>query len=62
MDVTNVLKKSFFYLLRVLLVVLLIAVAFAVGAMLGYSVIGEGENPMDIFNRELWDHILSFIF
>jgi len=62
MDWTNVLKNTLFYLLRFLLVVLLIVVAFAVGAMLGYSVIGDGANPMDIFNRELWEHILSFIF
>ena len=62
MDWTNVLKNTLFYLLRFLLVVLLIVVAFTVGAMLGYSVIGDGANPMDIFNRELWEHILSFIF
>lgn len=62
MDWTNVLKSTLFYILRVLLVVLLIVVAFAVGAMLGYSIIGDGENPMDIFNRELWEHILSFVF
>lgn len=62
MNWTNVLKSTLFYLLRFLLIVLLIIVAFAVGAMLGYSVIGDGANPMDIFNRELWEHILSFIF
>lgn len=62
MDLTNAIKKSFFFLLRFLLVVLLIVVAFAVGAMLGYSIIGDGQDPTDIFNRELWEHILSFIF
>lgn len=62
MDWTNVLKNTLFYLLRFLLVILLIVVAFAVGAMLGYSVIGDGQNPMDVFNRELWEHILSFVF
>ena len=62
MNWTNVLKSTLFYLLRFLLIVLLIIVAFAVGAMLGYSVIGDGADPMDIFNRELWEHILNFVF
>ncbi|HLR89260.1 MAG TPA: DNA-directed RNA polymerase subunit beta [Atopostipes sp.] len=62
MNWTNVLKSTLFYLLRFLLVVLLIVVAFAVGAMLGYSVVGDGANPMDVFNPELWEHILSFVF
>ncbi|HLR91678.1 MAG TPA: DNA-directed RNA polymerase subunit beta [Atopostipes sp.] len=62
MNWTNILKNTLFYLLRFLLVVLLIVVAFVVGAMLGYSVIGDGQNPMDVFNRELWEHILSFVF
>lgn len=62
MNWTNVLKSTLFYLLRFLLVVLLIVVAFAVGAMLGYSVIGDGANPMDVFNPELWKHILNFVF
>ncbi|HIZ71145.1 MAG TPA: DNA-directed RNA polymerase subunit beta [Candidatus Atopostipes pullistercoris] len=62
MNWTNVLKSTLFYLLRVLLIVLLIIIAFGVGAMLGYSVIGDGADPMDIFNRELWEHILNFVF
>lgn len=62
MNWANVLKSTLFYLLRFLLVVLLIVVAFAVGAMLGYSVVGDGANPMDVFNPELWEHILSFVF
>ena len=62
MNWTNVLKSTLFYLLRILLVVLLIIVAFVVGAMLGYSVIGDGADPMDIFNQELWEHILNFVF
>lgn len=62
MERTNILKSTFFFLLRFLLVVLLILVAFAVGAMLGYSIIGDGADPMDIFNPDLWEHILSFVF
>lgn len=62
MEWTNVLKSTFFFLLRFLLVILLIGVAFAVGAMLGYSIIGDGTDPMEIFNPNLWEHIMSFVF
>lgn len=62
MEWTNVLKSTMFFLLRFLLVILLIGVAFAVGAMLGYSIIGDGTDPMEIFNPNLWEHIMSFVF
>lgn len=62
MDWTKSLKNSGKFLLRFLLVVLLIATAFAVGAMFGYTVIGDGGHPLDIFDRELWGHILGFVF
>lgn len=54
-------KKSLLFLLRFLLVVLLIFIAFVVGGMLGYSIIGDGKNPLDIFDLELWEHVLSFV-
>lgn len=62
MEWTNILKRTLFYLLRVLLVVLLIVVAFAVGGMFGYSILGDGTDPMEIFNPDLWEHILNFVF
>lgn len=62
MEWTSVLKRTLFFLLRFVLVVLLIVVAFAVGAMLGYSILGDGSDPMEVFNPELWQHILNFIF
>ena len=61
MEWTSVIKSSLFFILRVLLVLLLIAVAFAVGAMLGYSILGDGSDPMDVFNLEMWRNILNFI-
>ncbi|TLQ07229.1 DNA-directed RNA polymerase subunit beta [Marinilactibacillus psychrotolerans] len=48
------------YLLKVFLVILVIAVAFIGGVMLGYGVIGDGGSPMDVFKPELWQHILDF--
>lgn len=62
MEWTSVIKSSLFFILRVLLVLLLIAVAFAVGAMLGYSVLGDGSDPMDVFNLDMWRNIMNFIF
>ncbi len=62
MEWTSVLRSTLFFLLRFVLVVLLIAVAFAVGAMLGYSILGDGSDPMEVFNPELWEHILNFVF
>lgn len=62
MEWTNILKNTFFFLLRALLVILLIAVAFIVGAMLGYVIIGDGTDPMETFNPEMWEHILNFVF
>ncbi len=57
-----ILKDVFFYILKILVVLLLIAAAFIGGAMLGYSVIGGAGDPMDVFNPELWQHVLDFIF
>lgn len=62
MEWSRVVKSTLLFLLRVLLVVLLIVVAFAVGAMLGYSIIGDGSDPTDVFNPAMWEHILNFIF
>lgn len=62
MEWTNVLKSTMFFLLRFVLVVLLVLVAFAVGGMLGYSILGDGADPMEVFNPELWKHIFNFVF
>jgi hypothetical protein len=62
MEWTSIFKNTLFFLLRFLLVILLLAVAFAVGTMLGYSVLGDGADPMEVFNPDLWEHILNFVF
>lgn len=62
MEWPSIFKNTLFFLLRFLLAVVLLIVAFAVGAMLGYSVIGDGADPMEVFNPDLWEHILNFIF
>lgn len=60
MNWKNSSKRSLLFILRFLLVVLLIFIAFVVGGMFGYSIIGDGGNPLDVFNQELWEHVLSF--
>lgn len=46
--------------LRIVIVLVLVVVAAALGAMFGFSVIGEG-NAMDIFKRETWQHIFDIM-
>ena len=47
--------------LRIILVVLFSAVALAVGLMVGYGIIGEGE-PMDALKWSTWEHIRDIVF
>ncbi|MDN6194690.1 MAG: DNA-directed RNA polymerase subunit beta [Alkalibacterium gilvum] len=55
-------KDILIYILKVLVVILLVALAFIIGTMIGYSVIGEAGDPMDVFNPEIWQNILNYIF
>ncbi|AGY82084.1 MULTISPECIES: DNA-directed RNA polymerase subunit beta [Carnobacterium] len=47
------------FVLKILLVIILIALAFVVGAMIGYGVLGDG-NPFAVFEKETWVHIFSY--
>ncbi|MFC6464242.1 DNA-directed RNA polymerase subunit beta [Marinilactibacillus sp. GCM10026970] len=57
----SVLKKTGLYLLKIIIVLILITAAFIGGVMIGYGVIGDGNSSMDVFEPELWQHILEFI-
>ncbi|HJF34169.1 MAG TPA: DNA-directed RNA polymerase subunit beta [Sporosarcina psychrophila] len=46
--------------LRVILVLLLLAGAAYLGAVIGYSSIGDGE-PGEVFKKETWTHIMDII-
>ncbi|MEL3970693.1 DNA-directed RNA polymerase subunit beta [Rossellomorea oryzaecorticis] len=46
--------------LRILLVILFLAASLALGAMIGYGVIGDG-NPADVFKKETWQHIVDIV-
>ncbi|WP_407370994.1 DNA-directed RNA polymerase subunit beta [Carnobacterium sp.] len=47
------------FILKIVLVIVLIALAFIIGAMIGYGVLGDG-NPFAIFEKETWVHIFSY--
>lgn len=46
--------------LRIILVIALIVLAAALGAMVGYGIIGDGE-PRDALQWETWQHILDIM-
>ncbi|MBO0601154.1 DNA-directed RNA polymerase subunit beta [Sporosarcina sp. E16_3] len=46
--------------LRVILVLLLLAGAAYLGALVGYSSIGDGDSS-DVFKKETWMHIMDII-
>lgn len=47
---------------RVLLSLVLILLAAIGGAMIGYSIVGDGNNPMEVLNPETWIHIFDIIY
>ena len=46
-------------LIKILIVVILMFALLAIGAMIGYGVIG-GRDATGVFSHSLWDHIFSF--
>ena len=48
-------------LLRILVFLIIAIILFALGLMIGYAVLDEGKNPLDIFSKEIWDKIFRFI-
>lgn len=46
-------------LLKILVVISLVLILFVTGTMIGYGIVGGG-NPKDVFNKEVWTHILDF--
>lgn len=46
--------------LRIVIILMLVVIAAVVGAMVGYSVIGEGK-AMDVFKPSTWQHIFDIM-
>jgi len=59
-EARSIMKDILFYLLKIVIVLVLLVVFFMVGAMIGYAVVGEGSNPLDVFDQQLWQHALDF--
>ena len=45
---------------RILIVLFLMTIALIGGAMVGYSVMGDGE-AMDVFKKSTWTHIVDLV-
>ncbi|TCI57548.1 DNA-directed RNA polymerase subunit beta [Exiguobacterium sp. SH1S21] len=52
-------NRRFPILLRIIVVLILAAAMLAIGAIIGYSVIGGGE-WRDVFDIDTWRHITDF--
>ncbi|ANB57849.1 DNA-directed RNA polymerase subunit beta family protein [Anoxybacillus sp. B7M1] len=46
--------------LRLLLVLVLVVISTAAGAMIGYSVLGDGK-PLDVLKPATWQHIVEIV-
>lgn len=53
-------RRIFPIWLRIIVVLLLAAIALALGLIVGYGVIGDG-NPMDALEWETWQHIIDIV-
>lgn len=47
---------------RLVFVIAALLGSLALGAMVGYGIVGEGGNPRDVFEEETWYHIYDMIF
>ena len=45
---------------RIIIVLVLTMMALVVGAMVGYSVMGDGK-AMDVFKKSTWTHIVDLV-
>ncbi|HFR3342219.1 TPA: DNA-directed RNA polymerase subunit beta [Streptococcus suis] len=56
-------KEQFGYIKKQLLIVLLVILAmfllFAVGLMIGYGVIGDGDNVWSVLSPEKWQELIN---
>ena len=48
-------------LLRILVFLIIAIILFALGLMIGYAVLGEGKNPLDIFSKKFGIRFLDLL-
>ena len=46
--------------LRLIIIGFLLFLSIIVGAMIGYSVLGDGH-PFDVLKKSTWQHIVNFV-
>ncbi|GEM02388.1 DNA-directed RNA polymerase subunit beta [Halolactibacillus halophilus] len=47
--------------LRIIVVILLIFIALIIGLLVGYSVLGGGEEPLEVLTFDFWQHIIDIM-
>lgn len=53
-------KRRFPIWLRLIAIIVLMVISVVVGAVIGYSVVGDGDAG-DVFNKETWTHISDLV-
>lgn len=51
-----------FILKNVLLVLLILILSTAIGMMIGYSLLGYGDNPLEVFRPSLWIEVFHLLY
>lgn len=53
-------RRIFPIWLRIIVVLMLSALALIIGAIIGYGVLGDGS-PLDVLKIETWQHIIDIV-
>ncbi|ASN07280.1 hypothetical protein CFK40_03250 [Virgibacillus necropolis] len=53
-------RRAFPIWLRIIVVILLCAIALVIGAIVGYAIIGSGK-PSDALDMDTWRHIIEIV-
>lgn len=55
-------KNEFSLGKNILFVILILLLSAAIGMMIGYSLLGNGHNPIEVFRPSLWKEVFRLIF
>lgn len=61
MNVKTIGKDIMMYLLKIVLIICVLTIIFAIGLIVGYSVVGDGAHMFDVFKHQTWQHIINFV-
>lgn len=54
-------RRIFPIWLRIIVIFLLALFALILGMVVGFSVLGDGDNPLDVLTFDFWRHVLDII-